>query len=257
MIRVDGVGYRVGKKELLHQVSFEALSGQLVSIIGANGAGKSSLLKLLCGDQKASSGEIWIKERRIDDYHLGEMARFRAVLSQHNTLSLSFTVKELVLMGRYPHFGSQPTPSDIEIVDSALGEVGMLLCRNRAYHTLSGGEQQRVQVARVLAQVYDQPEGILLLDEPTNGLDMLYQQQVLQLARNLADRGYCVVSILHDINYAARFSDKILMLKDGHEMAFGRPAEVVNCDTIHQVFGIKVRLVPYEHCGCPLVVPEI
>lgn len=257
MIKVEKLGYKIGKKQLLKDISFESHPGELMAIVGANGAGKSTLLKLLCGDQASSSGTISIREKSINAYTAHELARFRSVLSQQNTLSFSFTVRELVLMGRYPHFEQQPRAHDFEVVDRVLEELGMVLFQNRAYHTLSGGEQQRVQLARVLAQIYDQQGGILLLDEPTNGLDLRYQQQVLQLARDLTDRGYCVISILHDINYAARFADKVLMLKLGEMVAFGDPLNVVNCENIHDVFGIKVKLMACDDLRCPLVVPSL
>lgn len=136
-------------------------------------------------------------------------------------------------------------------------ETGTDQFANRDYNTLSGGEQQRVQLARVIAQIYDQPQGLLFLDEPTNGLDLLYQQQILVLARNLADRGYCVVSILHDINFASRYADKVLILKKGKRIAFGKPQEVVTCDNIHQAFNIRVRLLNNDEFKCPLVIPSM
>lgn len=257
MIAVKNIHYSAGQVKLLEDVSFEVLPGELLAVIGANGAGKSTLLKLLCKEIPASAGEIYIRQQPINSFKLDHLAKFRAVLTQSNTLSISFKVHELITMGRYPHFDNNPTDTDIDIVRTVMEETGTAQFANRDYNTLSGGEQQRVQLARVIAQIYDQPQGLLFLDEPTNGLDLLYQQQILVLARNLADRGYCVVSILHDINFASRYADKVLILKKGKRIAFGKPQEVVTCDNIHQAFNIRVRLLNDDEFKCPLVIPSM
>ncbi len=257
MIEVSHIHYSVGTKKLVDDISFDVQPGELLAVIGANGAGKSTLLKLLCKELQTSSGEIHIRRQPIGTYKLDQLARFRSVLAQQNTISISFKVQELVMMGRYPHFDNTPTENDKEIVKAVMTETGITEFANRDYNTLSGGEQQRVQLARVIAQIYDQPEGILFLDEPTNGLDLLYQQQILSLARSLADRGYCVVSILHDINFASRFADKVLILKKGRRVAFGSPKQVISCENIHDAFNIRVRLLDDEEFKCPLVIPSM
>lgn len=257
MITVKNIHYSAGQAKLLDNVSFDVQPGEMLAIIGANGAGKSTLLKLLCKEIPVSAGEISIRQQPINSYKLDHLAKFRAVLAQSNTLSISFKVDELIMMGRYPHFDNNPTATDIEIVRSVMEETGTTAFADRDYNTLSGGEQQRVQLARVIAQIYDQPQGLLFLDEPTNGLDLLYQQQILVLARNLADRGYCVVSILHDINFASRYADKVLMLKKGKRIAFGKPQDVITCDNIHKAFNIQVRLFNDDEFQCPLVIPSM
>lgn len=257
MIEVRNIHYTAGSAKLIDDVSFDVHPGELLAIIGANGAGKSTLLKLLCKEIQAAHGEIRIRQQSIASYKLDELAKFRAVLAQTNTLSVSFPVYDLVMMGRYPHFDNQPTACDIEIVKSVMDETGITGFANRDYNTLSGGEQQRVQLARVIAQVYDQPQGLLFLDEPTNGLDLLYQQQILVLARSLANRGYCVVSILHDINVASRYADNVLMLKKGKHIAFGRPRDVITHENIQLAFQIQVRLLEDEEFDCPFVIPSM
>ncbi|MDN3547784.1 heme ABC transporter ATP-binding protein [Mucilaginibacter aquaedulcis] len=256
MISVQNVSHSVGKKQILDNVSFELRSGEMLAVIGANGAGKSTLLKLLCREVITTSGNIYFDKKHIDLYSIKELAQLRSVLPQHNTVSILFTVKELVLMGRYPYFENHPSTNDVEIVHKVMNETGITHLAGRDYNTLSGGEQQRVQLARVIAQIYDRPNAVLFLDEPTNGLDLLYQQQILQLARDMANRGYTVVSILHDINFAARYADQILILKNGKMIAFGSPLEVVNCENIHDAFNIKVKLIECEGFKCPLVIPS-
>ncbi|MBB5634860.1 iron complex transport system ATP-binding protein [Pedobacter cryoconitis] len=255
MIQVENITYQIGKKQLVKDLSFEAKSGELLAVLGANGAGKSTLMKLLCREISPVYGNILLRGQELKQYKLPELARQRAVLAQQNTISISFIVNELVMMGRYPHFEHQPGLHDAEVVKKVMEETGITHLSGRDYNTLSGGEQQRVQLARVLAQIYDCPDACLFLDEPTNGLDLLYQQQVMELARSLADRGYCVICILHDINFASRFADKILMLKDGQKVAMGTPLEVINCENIHETFSINVKLMACEGYNCPLVIP--
>ena len=257
MIVVNELTYRIGKKELLQGLNFETGPGELLAILGANGAGKSTLMKLLCREVMPSSGEIMFRGKNLKQYALKELAKRRAVLSQQNTISISFIVNELVMMGRYPHFEQSPSANDVTIVKKVMEETGISHLAGRDYNTLSGGEQQRVQLSRVLAQIYDCPDACLFLDEPTNGLDLLYQQQMMELARRLANQGYTVICILHDINFAARFADRILMLKDGRKVAMGTPVEVVTAENLSETFGINVRLIACEGYSCPLVVPEM
>jgi iron complex transport system ATP-binding protein len=257
MVQVNALTFKAGSKILVDQLSFTAHSGEMLAILGANGAGKSTLLKLLCRELKPYKGQIKINEQALNSYKLADLARIRAVLSQHHTLSVSFLAEELVMMGRYVHFDHQPTDQDKKIVKQVMQETGITHLAGRHYNTLSGGEQQRVQLARVIAQIYDCPNACLFLDEPTNGLDILYQQQIMVLARALADRGYCVICILHDINFASRFANRILMLKDGKKVAEGTPAEVITQKHILETFQIKVKLMDYEGLGCPLVIPAI
>lgn len=256
MIEVRELQYRAGSKKLLDGITFDTRPGEMLAVIGANGAGKSTLMKLLCREINPSGGRIRLNHKELTAYKTIELARMRSVLAQQNTISMSFTVKELVLMGRYPHFENKPSAGDFEIVRQVLAETGILHLAGRDYNTLSGGEQQRVQLARVIAQIWDVPRGFLFLDEPTNGLDLLYQQQILGLARSMADKGFCVICILHDINFASRYADKILVLKEGKTIAFGPPAEVITCENIHTAFSIEVKLMHYEDQRCPLVVPK-
>jgi iron complex transport system ATP-binding protein len=256
MINVKNISYQISKKQLLQNISFSVKSGEIVAIIGANGAGKSTLLKILCQEINPTAGQIFINNKITNNYNLGELAKLRAVLAQHNTLSMQFTVKELVTMGRYSHFKHRPQPNDVTIINQTMQETGVFEFAYRDYNTLSGGEQQRVQLARVLAQIYDSPNAFLLLDEPTNGLDLLYQQQILNTARKMANKGFGVVCILHDINLASAYADKILILKNGQNIALGSPSEVINCYNIHKAFNINVQLMPCEGFNCPLVVPS-
>ncbi|TDQ08748.1 heme ABC transporter ATP-binding protein [Pedobacter metabolipauper] len=255
MIKVRNLTFKAGKRNLVDNLSFDVKKGELLAVLGANGAGKTTLMKLLCRDIKPDQGEVFINDKAITAYSLTDLAKTRAVLQQHNTLSVSFLVEELVMMGRYVHFDQQPGLHDHEVLKQVMIETGITHLAGRDYNTLSGGEQQRVQLARVIAQIYDNPNACLFLDEPTNGLDLQYQQQIMVLARSMADRGYTVICILHDINFASRFADQIIMLKNGKKVADGTPLSVINTGNIELTFNIKVKLMASEDYDCPLVFP--
>jgi iron complex transport system ATP-binding protein len=256
MIEVKDISFSAGGRKLLDGVNLKVNPGEMLAVLGANGAGKSTLLKLLSREIVPEDGSIHFNQRNLLEFKQVELARLRAVLAQHNTISMAFQVRELVLMGRYPHFDSHPTEYDCEIVRLSMEETDIIHLADRDYNTLSGGEQQRVQLARVIAQIYNVRNGFLFLDEPTNGLDMLHQQNILTTARRMADAGYCVVCILHDINFASRYADNILILKAGKVVDFGPPNRVINCETIHEAFNIKVELMDCGDSGCPLVIPN-
>lgn len=256
MINVTNVSYKVGKKTLLDNINLDVKQGEMLAIIGANGAGKSTLMKLLSGDQKVYGGEIVFDGININNMSSGRLALKRAVLSQHNTVSVSFTTEEIIMMGRYPHFEVRPSSADIEIVKAVMADTGVHHLAGRNYSTLSGGEQQRVQLARVIAQIYDVPGAYLFLDEPNNGLDLLYQQQILTTARKLADKGYGVVAILHDINFASRYADRVLILKEGKILALGTPNEVINTKNVQDAFQVQMILFNANGCKYPFVVPN-
>ncbi|MCS7017708.1 MAG: heme ABC transporter ATP-binding protein [Cytophagales bacterium] len=265
MIQVSHLSYCIGQKQLLADVSFEAQAGAFTAIVGANGAGKSTLLKILCRDYPLQQGNVYFHGKPLHSFSNMEMAKIRAVLSQQQQVSLPFVCEELVMMGRYPHFNGHPTKTDHEIVAFAMRQADVAHLQGRVYQTLSGGEQQRVQLARVLAQITDRREIIvpqmpigtpkyLFLDEPITGLDLLHQYHTLDLVRQLAQKGYCVVAVLHDLNLAAQYADHLIMLKKGRVIAAGSPQQVMTCENIHRVFGVEVNLMQHPELGCPFIV---
>ncbi|WP_338874473.1 heme ABC transporter ATP-binding protein [Spirosoma sp. SC4-14] len=256
MLEVNNISYQIRNRQLLDRVSFRANSGELVAIVGANGAGKSTLLKLCTHELKPSMGEIRLRNKPLQHYSEKDLAQFRAVLPQQNAVAFPFLVSELVLMGRYPHFELHPSELDYALAEMALKKVGMWEFASRVFTTLSGGEQQRVQLARVLAQIWNVHEGILFLDEPTTGLDLLHQHQMLELAREFTQKGFCIVVILHDLNLAAQYADQIVMLRAGRIEAIGHPQNVITVDTIKRVFDLNVWLVEHPEMECPMIVPQ-
>lgn len=256
MLQADRLHYKIEAKSLIRDVSLRVQAGELLAIVGPNGAGKSTLLKLCAGELAPQAGTVTVNQQPLARYTGRQLARLRAVLHQQNALSFPFRVSELVLMGRYPHYETRPDSHDHQVAEAALDSVGLGHFADRHVTTLSGGEQQRVHLARVLAQLWDAPEALLLLDEPTTGLDLLHQQQILTTARHMADRGYAVVAVLHDLNIAAQYAHRMLMLKNGTAAASGTPRQVLTAANVERVFDLPVQLVDSPCHDCPLIVPK-
>jgi iron complex transport system ATP-binding protein len=257
MIELKNVHFRVKARELVSNVSLRVNTGEFWAIVGANGAGKSTLLKLLSREHSPTSGSILMHDKDLKKYKQKEMAQKRAVLAQQNSITLSFTVQEIVLMGRYPFYDSNPSQKDLDIVDICLEKVGISHFKERIFPTLSGGEQQRVQLARTLAQIWDVKDGYIFLDEPTTGMDLLHQYETFQLAREMTGKGYGVIAVVHDLNFALQYADLILLMKQGEAFAKGTPAEVLTEENIRSAFGLSVRIIQPESTLFPVIVPDI
>lgn len=257
MIEVRNVGFEVKNRKLLQDISFNVQPGQFWAIVGANGAGKSTLIKILASEHSLTSGSVQFHGKNLRDYKLKQLAKMRAVLSQQNSITLAFTVQEIVLMGRYPFYESEPARRDLQIVDACLKNVGSDALKSRLYPTLSGGEQQRVQVARALAQIWEVENGLLLLDEPTTGMDLLHQFETFQLAKSLTAKGFSVIAVVHDLNHALQYADQVLMLKSGQSYAMGTPEETLNETIIKAVFGLPVKVIRPESMSHAIIVPHV
>ena len=249
MLRAEKTSFRIGQKYLLSETTVEFVKGTFHVIMGANGAGKSTFLKLLAGDQKPSSGNIFLNEKAIGSYTKKELAIQRSVLSQHYHISFPVTVFDIVLMGRYPYFVNNPSHEDVSICNEALQLMDVSHLKDRDYTTLSGGEAQKVQMSRVLAQIWDIGNGvgkILFLDEPVSHLDIKYQHQLLQVAKGLCAKNTTVIAVLHDINLTLSFADRILFMKEGKILFdIDAPAQVI-ADMIKKVFDISSRVIHAE-----------
>ena len=255
MLAARDVHVRVGSSLLLTGVSLTVSSEEVVAVVGPNGAGKSTLLKAICGDLRPASGEVVLNGRRLQAWRPRERGRMMAVLPQESSLTFPFTVLEVVLMGRTPH--DPAGRRDEEIAHAALEAAGMGEFEQRIYPTLSGGERQRVHVARVLAQVWEESHDgprYLLLDEPTASLDLAFQHRTLETVRRFAAGGAGVLAVLHDLNLAAQFADRIVVLRDGHQLASGCPHAVLTPDIIKTAFAYPAMVLPHPSRTCPLVV---
>ncbi|WP_316789175.1 heme ABC transporter ATP-binding protein [Pedobacter frigoris] len=239
MLIADSLTFEIGKRLLIRDVSFTLRPSELLVILGANGAGKSTLFRMLSGEKKPTKGTVTLSGKDLSTYTLAELAIKRSVLNQQNVLNMAFNVVEIVMMGRYPHYKNNPSNKDQEVITQVMELCGISAFADRSYLSLSGGEQQRVQMARVLAQIWDVPNALLLMDEPVASLDLQYQQQTLAIAKMLTKRGFMVISILHDINLAGQYADRILMLKNGRKWYDGTAAEVLSGKNIYEIFEIN------------------
>lgn len=253
MLQVEGLHLRRGSNEVLHDIHLQLQPGQVLGVLGPNGAGKSSLLGVLCGELVPGHGRVTLQGRPLANWAGQERARRLAVLPQVSSLGFSFKVEEVVGMGRMPHDSGQLR--DAQIVEEALRAADAWHLLGRSYLALSGGERQRVHLARVLAQLWPGEEGTtLLLDEPTSMLDPLHQHTTLQAVRSFADRGAAVLVILHDLNLAARYCDRILLLEQGRCHAVAAPEQVLTPEALKAVFGIDVLVQAHPERGHPLII---
>ena len=240
-LRAEHCSYEIDKKLIVDDLSLDLSAGQIVSLIGANGAGKTSLLRMMAGELKPSSGEVYLEDSSLSKVGLEVKARQLAYLPQRSGLEFPFSVKEVIEMGRYPQLTSSVI--DANIVNNLLYELELCAEKDRAYTSLSGGEKQRVQIARVLAQLWDKPESaVYLFDEPTAPLDLSHQIAFFNLLRNLAEKGASILIVIHDINLAARFSDRLLLLKGGSLLAEGLPSDVITPANIKNGFDVDVQV---------------
>lgn len=257
MIEARDVSVSVGQKPLLEGVSLELKAGEVVAVVGPNGAGKSTLRRALCGDVELAGGSVKMNARALAELTPVERARVRAVMPQESSLNFPFTVLEVALMGRLPHLKGAEGKRDYEIASETLEAVEARHLSERLYPTLSSGEKQRVQLARVLAQIWEpcaHGDRHLLLDEPTSNLDLAHQHSTLAVVRRLAAKGVGALVILHDLNLAAQYSDRVLMLKGGRVAHAGRPRDVLTPAAIYEVFGVEAVVADHPSAGFPLVV---
>ncbi len=247
MVEVRHVHYRVGHTHILDDVSIRFRPHRFNVILGPNGAGKSTLLKIATGLLAPTEGDVRYGEHSVRDIGVDALARRRAVLAQHVELAFPLAVQDVVAMGRYPHYGRVPSARDREIVDRALALVELTDKRTQSYPTLSGGEQQKAQLARVLAQIwnYDDPreDTYLFLDEPTASLDVYYQLHLLNVARELLGFRCTVVAILHDLNVAFHHGDAFFILERGRLAQEADRAEDVSGELLERVFHVRAHQV--------------
>ncbi len=259
MLQAIDISQTIKDKKILKPCSVSIVPGEFTAVVGPNGAGKSTLLRILSGENKASSGEVFIQNQPLQRYSSKELSRLIAVLPQSTAINFPFTVEQVIEIGRYSHATSDQ--QNRLIVNEILQRTALTHFRERAYQTLSGGEQQRVQMARVLAQLWhggyhahEPRPRYLLLDEPTSSLDLAQQQKLLSLARDSCHEGVGVLAILHDLNLAMQYADRILFLKKGQTVAYGPVSEVVTQTVIEDTFSHPVRL--FHDQGQWVVVPQ-
>ncbi|MBR0754225.1 heme ABC transporter ATP-binding protein [Bradyrhizobium jicamae] len=255
LLEAQSVSMTIGGATLVDAVSLRVQAGEMIAIVGPNGAGKSTLLRMLSGDLRPSRGAIKLRQRDLHVYPPRELAQHRAMLSQHVNVTFPFTVEEIVAMGA----GDSPRATARRLIEAALHEVGLAQFSARQLPTLSGGEQQRAHFARVLVQLAcgeaRHGPGLLLLDEPTSSLDLRHQIDLVETARRRAQAGTAVIAILHDLNLAMRFADRILLLHRGRLAIDGDRATAMTEDTIRHIFEVDVA-IDRTADGVPFLLPQ-
>jgi iron complex transport system ATP-binding protein len=254
MLSVQDLVAAVPGRRLLDAVSFTVGAGERFAIIGPNGAGKSTLLKVLCRILISAAGVVRWSGRPLPELGQKDLARLVAYVPQALLHPEGFTVREFVLMGRYPHLSpfSNPRAHDWQVVDRTLDLTGMADFSGRILSTLSGGEQQKVMIAAALAQ----EARVLLLDEPTAHLDPLQQEQIYSLLESVHQRqGLTLLEVTHDVNRAGLGHDRILGLRDGRVVFLGPPEEFMQPEALHRIYGKVFQLAPHPLTGRPMVLP--
>ena len=255
ILEAQTVSLAIGRATLVDAIDLRINAGEMVAIVGPNGAGKSTLLRMLSGDLRPTRGQIRLKQRDIQAYSPRQLAYHRTMLSQHVNVTFPFTVEEIVHMGA----GDAGRAAAQRLVDAALGEVDLTQFAHRQLPTLSGGEQQRAHFARVLVQLAcgeaQHGPGLLLLDEPTSSLDMRHQIDLVETARRRAQNGTAVIAVLHDLNLAMRFADRIVLLHRGRLAVDGGSADAITAETIRRIFEVDVT-IDYTDQGVPFLLPQ-
>lgn len=252
-LQAQHLSLRAGERLLIDDVSLTLHAGEMVSLIGPNGAGKSTLLRLLTGYLLPDNGVCLLQERPLESWTHEQLARTRAVMRQQSHVAFPLPVRDVVAMARAPW----ATRNAQAIVEQVMVLTGSEKLANRDYRSLSGGEQQRVQLARALAQLWhdDGPRGWLFLDEPTSALDLYHQQHALRLLHQLTRHGkFTVCCVLHDLNLAALWSDKLLLLHEGRLVAQGTPEEVMTEETLTRWYQAELNVHHHSQDAVPQIV---
>ena len=240
-ILAEAVKLFIGKQAILKGMDFHLHDKEFLGIIGPNGSGKSTFLKCIYRVQRPSEGTISLDGRPIDDFSYRESAQRLSVVAQHNFYSFDFPVLDVVLMGRSPHkkLLERDNLRDYELARKALGVVGMAAFEERSFSSLSGGEQQRVILARALAQQTE----CMILDEPTNHLDIKYQLQIMDIVKGL---GLTVAAAIHDLNIAALYCDRLIAIRKGRVVGLGTPRELLTEEFIHELYEVRAKVETAE-----------
>tara|TARA_Y100000590_G_scaffold230730_1_gene260052 strand:- start:2946 stop:3749 length:804 start_codon:yes stop_codon:yes gene_type:complete len=244
IIEFDNVSYSVAGKKINKNISFKINNGDLLSIVGPNGSGKTTMIRMMSGELKPTAGTIKFEGKKIINWDTKDLACKRAILSQSNNLSFPFSVYDVICMGRYPvsEYEYLEDSSEQSIIKYVIDCFDLKEFKDRNYLTLSGGERQRVQLARIFAQIWSKNnynDKLIILDEPTSFLDIYHQIQLYELIIKLNKKGLTVVMVLHDINHALMYSNEVMMIKDSALKYFGKVNETINKNSIQEIFNVE------------------
>lgn len=251
-LEINDLCFGYGNKTILQDICMYVENGDAVSLVGPNGAGKSTLIKCIDRILKPQKGTVFVDGKKEAELSSKDFSKIMGYVPQSNKEVFSYTVFDIVLMGRRPHIGWRVSSQDIKIVAQTLKFMGIEEFADRYFDELSGGEKQKIAMARALAQ---EPQ-ILLLDEPTSNLDIRHQLEVMKIVRKLVQGGkISAIMAMHDLNLASRFSDKIVMLKDLSVFKVGPPESILNPENIESVYGVEADII-FDHTGKPYIMPQ-
>lgn len=249
MIEIKGLTKRFGKKAVVEDVTVTIEPGTITSFIGPNGAGKSTLLSMVSRLLNADTGEVLLDKNNVKKWKSNDFAKRVSILKQSNYINVRLTIRELVSFGRYPYSKGRLTAEDEQFVDQAIEYMNLTDMQDKFLDELSGGQKQRAFIAMVIAQDTD----YVLLDEPLNNLDMKHSVQIMKILRKLVDElGKTVVIVLHDINFASVYSDRIVALKDGKVVKNGPTHDIINSDALRDIYDMNIPV--QEQNGCRICV---
>jgi iron complex transport system ATP-binding protein len=254
MIKAHQINYLHRNFHILDGVDVSLDYGELLAIVGPNGAGKSSLLSVLANEVRGKQ-KILFKDKPITDWEVRELSRHKSKFSQHNSNEIPLQVKDVVMMGRYPYFDSQPRQEDFEAMNKMMYETDVYHLKDREYNTLSGGEKQRVHLSRVMAQLQNEiAHKLVFLDEPLNNLDIKHQYKALEIIKNFTAKANSAIVVMHDLNLAAQFADKILLMKSGKVSAYGTPEEVFTAQNISRAYNFPCTICGHPITNNPMII---
>ena len=251
VLTVDSVGVVIGEHQILSDVSLDVRAGEVLALVGPNGAGKSTLLNAITGDVDLSAGRVVLDGAAMGTWDSTELAMRRSVLLQQVDISFPFTVREVVEMGRSPWIGTASELDDPMVIRGALRMTDTTDLESRAYTSLSGGERGRAAFARVLAQAAP----LMLLDEPTAAMDIRHQELVLRLAREYAEAGCAVVIVVHALDVASAYADRVALLSNGELRDIGSPSDVLTAEQLSDVYQYQIEVIRHPRTGGLLVLP--
>ncbi|RNA62745.1 heme ABC transporter ATP-binding protein [Chryseobacterium nematophagum] len=254
MIKAHQINYKHKEFHILNGIDVALEYGEFLAIVGPNGAGKSSLLSVLANEIK-SKQHILFKNKNIKDWEVKELSKHKAKFSQHNSNDIPLEVKDVVMMGRYPYFDTQPRQEDHDAMNSMMDETDVFHLKDREYNTLSGGEKQRVHLSRVMAQLQNEiAHKLVFLDEPLNNLDIKHQYKALEIIKNFTQKANSAIVVLHDLNLAAQFADKVLLMKSGKVSAYGKPDEVFTAENISKAYNFPCTICQHPIHNNPMII---
>ena len=255
MLEGKKIQYKAKEHYIVKDIDFACQNGELVAILGPNGAGKSTFLNVIANELQSQGNTIFLKSCAYKNWCTRDLPKHKAKFSQAHQADIPLGVQDIIMMGRYPYFSHIPTEEDLTAINKAMKSIDILHLKDREYSHLSGGEKQRVHLARVLAQLDNKIDNkLLFLDEPLNNLDILHQHKIMEYIKSFTSTKNTAIVVLHDLNLAAQFADKILLLKDGKTVRFGPPEEVMTQEIISNVYNFPCTITTHPLTNKPLIL---